>query len=119
MPVLPFMRSDVVRSAGPKTTSATSLTRVFAIDLDGADRFGRLGARIGAHEQGLVGVGHAPRRRIEGDVAEGRHQVADGQVTRRQGIGIDDDPDERIAVAVDLDVGDALDGGEAVDRRGP
>ncbi len=104
----------MLRSAGPNTTSAMSPTRVL-VDLDRRDLLRRFGAGVGADEQRLVLVRHLPGRRIEGDAAEGCGQVVDGEAARGQRIGVDDDADQRLAVAADLDVGHALDRGEAVD----
>ena len=91
-----------LRSAGPKTTSATSPTRVGRVDLDRRDLLGRLGARVGADEQRLVLVGDLAGRRVERDAAERRGQIVDGEAARGERVGIDDDADQRLAVAAEL-----------------
>ena len=85
------------------------------VDLDRRDLLGRLGAGVGADEERLGLVGDLAGGRVERDVAESAGQVVDGEAARGERVGIDDDADQRLAVAADLDVGDALDCGEAVD----
>ena len=92
-----------------------SPTRVFGCDLDRGDLLGRLGAGVGPDEQRLGLVRDLAGGRIEGDVAERRGEVVDGEAAGGQRVGVDDDADQRLAIAAELDVGHALDRGEAVD----
>ena len=114
-PVLPFMRSDVVLSAGPKTTSATSLTRVVGLIWMAAISSADLALASARTSSVWLRSETLPAGASSATLAERGEEIADGQIAGRQRVGIDDDADQRIAVAVELHVGDAFDGGKAVD----
>jgi len=67
-----------------------------------------------AHDEVLIRRGDRTGRGIEGNRCEGRSQVGDGEAEARQPVLVDIDAEDLVAIAVDLDVGDAGHGGQFV-----
>jgi hypothetical protein len=113
-PVSPLARRIVSFGAGPSDTRATSPRRDVLADHEASNASGETTAAVVRTIDRLAVAAQVARRRVVGHVGQRAPQVGERQAAARQLHQVDVDPEDGRAVAVDLEIGDAVDGDEPV-----
>ena len=116
MPVRPLARSALCPMSAPSETEATSPTRVVPSMRSASKGRAVRTFAVARTDRSCEGPRQRARRGVEGDRGERLGEVGDVQTAGGEVRRVDVDAEDLLPIAVDLHVGDPIDGREAIDH---